>query len=65
MSDYHLIRLLQYLALLLFVSGGALALSGSRYWWAKWVRRSSIAIFAVVFLYALVLTAFWALRGAD
>ena len=59
MSDDRLIRILQYLAILLFVSAGVLPLARSRYPWAKWARWGAIAIFSIAFLYAVVLVLRW------
>jgi len=59
-SDDRLIRILEYLAILLFVSAGVLPLARGRYPWVKWARRGSIAIFAIAFLYAVVLVLRWA-----
>jgi hypothetical protein len=50
-SDDRLIQILQYLAILLFVSAGVLPLARSRYSWGKWAKWGSIAIFGVAFLY--------------
>jgi hypothetical protein len=61
LSDDRLLRALQYLAMLLFVSAGVLPLARSRYRWAKWARRGSVAAFGAAFLYALVLVLRWAL----
>jgi hypothetical protein len=61
-SDDRLIRLLEYLAILLFVSAGVLPLARSRYPWVKWARWGSIAIFTVALLYAIVLVLRWALE---
>ena len=61
MSDGRLLGVLQYLAILLFVSAGLLPLARGRYRWAKWARRGSIVIFAIAFTYALALVVHWAL----
>ena len=63
MSDDRLLRALQYLAMLLFVSAGVLPLARSRYRWAKWARLGSIGVFAAAFFYALVLVLRWALAS--
>jgi len=62
MPDGHrLLRVLQYLAILLFVAAGVLPLARSRYPLAKWARRGSIVIFSIAFVYALFLVLRWAL----
>ena len=59
-------QILQSLAILLFVSVGALAVGRAPHPWVKWARRGSIAIFAAALLYALILTIRWALgQGSD
>jgi hypothetical protein len=64
MSDDRLMQILQALAVLLFVSVGALSLGRARYGWVKWARLASIAIFSVAVAFALILTWRWALgRG--
>jgi hypothetical protein len=63
LSDDRLLRALQYLAILLFVSAGVLPLGRSHYRWAKWARWGSIAVFAAAFVYALVLVLHWALAS--
>ena len=66
MSDDRLMQILQSLAILLFVSVGALAVGRAPHPWVKWARRGSIAIFAAALLYALILTIRWALgQGSD
>jgi hypothetical protein len=59
-SDDRWLRVLQYLAILLFVSAGVLPLARSRYPVAKWARRGSIVIFSVAVVYAVVLVLRWA-----
>ena len=54
-------QILQALAVLLFVSVGALSLGRARYVWVKWARWGSIAIFSVAVTFALILTLRWAL----
>ena len=54
MSDDRLLRALQYLAILLFVSAGVLPLARSHYRWAKWARWGSIAVFAAALAMALI-----------
>lgn len=62
MPDGHdLLPVLQYLAILLFVSAGVLPLARSRYPLAKWARWGSIVIFSTAFAYALFLVLRWAL----
>src|SRR5882724_10940524 len=61
MSDDRLILVLQYLAILLFLSAGALPLAHGRHAWAKWARWGSIAIFTIAVLYAVVLVLRWTL----
>lgn len=61
MSDDQLMRVLQYLAILLFLSAGVLPLARGRRPWAKWARWGSIAVFSVALLYALILVLRWAL----
>jgi hypothetical protein len=59
-------QILQTLAVLLFVSVGALALGHARPAWVKWAKWGSIAIFTTAVMYALVLTLRWASNpGAD
>ncbi len=64
MSDDRLMQILQALAVLLFVSVGALSLGRARHNWVKWARWSSIAVFAVAVVFALVLTVRWVLDRA-
>jgi hypothetical protein len=54
-SDDRLIRILESLAILLFVSAGVLPLARGRYRWARWAKWGSIVVVAVAFLYAAVL----------
>lgn|GEM_PF-6544998 len=54
-------QILQALAVLLFVSVGALSLGRARYAWVKCARWGSIAIFSMAVMFALVLTLRWAL----
>ena len=61
MSDDRLMQILQAVAVLLFVSVGALSLGRARYAWVKWARWGSIAIFSMAMVYALILTLRWAL----
>ncbi len=61
MSDDRLMQILQTLAVLLFVSVGALAVGRARYAWMKWARWGSIVIFSAAVLYALILTLRWVL----
>ena len=63
MSDDRLMQVLQALAVLLFVSVGALSLGRARYAWVKWARWGSITIFAVAVAVALILSLRWALNG--
>jgi len=55
-------QILQALAVLLFVSVGALSLGRARYGWMKWARWGSIAIFAVAVAVALILSLRWAVN---
>ena len=64
-SDDRLMQILQALAVLLFVSVGALSLGRARYAWVKWARWSSIAIFSVAVMFALILALRWALIRAS
>jgi membrane protein YdbS with pleckstrin-like domain len=64
LSDDRLMQILQALAVLLFVSVGALSLGRARYAWMKWARWGSIAVFAVAVVFALVLTLRWAFDRA-
>jgi hypothetical protein len=64
LSDDRLMQILQALAVLLFVSVGALSLGRARYAWVKWARRGSIVIFSLAVVFALVLTVRWALERA-
>ena len=59
MSDDRLIRILTYLAILLFVSAGVLPLARGRYPWVKWARWGSIAMFAIASPYAAALGLRW------
>ena len=61
MSNDRLLQILLTLAILLFVSVGAIRLGQGRYSWLKWARWGSIAIFAIAFTYALALVVLWAL----
>jgi membrane protein YdbS with pleckstrin-like domain len=61
LSDDRLMQILQALAVLLFVSVGALSLGRARYGWVKWARWGSIAIFSMAVVFALILTLRWAL----
>jgi len=61
-SDDRLMQILQTLAVLLFVSVGALALGRARPAWVKWAKWGSIAIFSAAVVYALVQTLRWALN---
>jgi hypothetical protein len=63
LSDDRLMQILQTLAVLLFVSIGALSLGRARYAWVKWARWGAVAAFSVAFLYALGVTVRWALGG--
>ena len=64
MSDERLMQILQTLAVLLFVSVGALALGRARHAWMKWARRGSIVIFSAAVVCALIMTLRWALNQA-
>jgi hypothetical protein len=59
MSDGRFLGVLQYLALLLFVSAGVLPLARGHQRWAKWARWGAIAVFSIAFIYALVLVLRW------
>jgi hypothetical protein len=61
LSDDRLMRILQLLAVLLFVSVGALSLGRASYSWVKWARWGAVAVFSIAFLYALGMTLRWAL----
>jgi len=61
LSDDRLMQILQALAVLLFVSVGALSLGRARYTWVKWARWGAIAVFSVAVAVALILTLRWAL----
>lgn len=63
MSGDRLLGVLQYLALLLFVSAGILPLARRDSRWAKWARWGAVAIFSIGFAYALVLVLRWALAS--
>jgi hypothetical protein len=63
-SDDRLMQIFQALAVLLFVSVGALALGRAGPAWVKWAKWGSIVIFATAVMYALVLTLRWALNPA-
>jgi hypothetical protein len=62
MSDDRLILILQYLAILLFLSAGVLPLARGRHPWAKWGRWGSIAIFSIAVLFAVILVLRWTLE---
>jgi hypothetical protein len=65
-SDDRLLQMLQYVAILLFVSVGILPLARSRYPLAKWAKWGSIAIFSIAFVYvvyAAILVMRWAIGG--
>jgi hypothetical protein len=64
MSDDRLMQIFQTLAVLLFVSVGALALGRAQPAWVKWAKRGSIVILSMAVVYALVLTLRWALGRA-
>jgi membrane protein YdbS with pleckstrin-like domain len=64
LSDDRLMQILQALAVLLFVSVGALSLGRARYAWVKWARWGAIAVFSVAVVFALILTLRWALDRA-
>jgi hypothetical protein len=53
------------LAILLFVSVGALSLGRARYAWAKWAKRGAVVTFTLAVVYALILTLRWALGRAS
>lgn len=63
MSDDQLMRALQYLTILLFLSAGVLPLARGRQPWAKWARWGAIAVFCAAFAYALLLVLRWALSS--
>jgi len=63
-SDDRLMQILQTLAVLLFLSVGALSLGRARYVWLKWARWGAIVIFSAAVVYALILTLRWALNPA-
>jgi hypothetical protein len=66
LSDDRLLQILQTLAVLLFVSVGALSLGRAQNAWVKWARRGAVAAFSIAFVYAVVMTIRWALgAGAD
>jgi hypothetical protein len=65
LSDDRLMQILQALAVLLFVSVGALSLGRARYVWVKWARLGSIVIFFMAVVFALILTLRWALIRAS
>jgi hypothetical protein len=64
MSDDRLMQILQTLAVLAFVSVGALALGRARPGWVKWAKWGAIVIFSAAVVYALILTLRWALDQA-
>ena len=64
MSDDRLMQIIQSLAVLLFVSVGALAVGRARYAWVMWARWGSIVMFSAAALFALILTMRWALNLA-
>jgi len=60
--DDRLIRILTYLATLLFVSAGVLPLARGRYPKVKWARWGAIGFFSIAVVYALALTIGWGLN---
>jgi hypothetical protein len=64
-SDDRLIRILEYLVVLLFVTAGVLPLARGSHSWVRWARWGSIVIFAVAFLYAAVLVLRWGAGWSD
>ena len=64
MSDDRLMQMLQTLAVLVFVTVGALALGRAGSAWVKWAKWGSVVIFTTAGIYALVLTLRWALTPA-
>ena len=62
MFDDRLIRILTYLATLLFVSAGVLPLARGRYPTVKWARWGAIGFFSIAVVYALALTIGWGLN---
>jgi hypothetical protein len=68
LSDDRLVQILQIVAILLFVSVGALPLGHARsIWakWAKWAKWGSVVIFTVAVVYVLILTLRWAVGRAS
>jgi hypothetical protein len=64
MSEDQLMQVLQYLAIVLFLSAGVLPLARGRQSWARRARWGAIAVFSIAVLFALFLTLRWALdRG--
>jgi hypothetical protein len=63
LPDDRLMHILQLLAVLLFVSVGALSFGRARYPWAKWARWGAVAVFSIAFFYAVGMTLRWALGG--
>jgi hypothetical protein len=63
LSDDRLLQILQSLAVLLFVSVGALALGRAQKVWVTWARWGAVAVFSIAFLYGLMMTVRWALGG--
>ena len=61
MSDDRLMQILVSLAVLLFVSVGALSLARARYPWARWAKWGAVTVFSIAILYALGITLRWAL----
>jgi hypothetical protein len=57
-------QILQALAVLLFVSVGALALGRGGSAWVRWAKWGSIVIFTTAVIYALAMTLRWALSPA-
>jgi len=64
LPDDRLVQILQILAILLFVSVGALPLGHTRSVWTKWAKWGSIVVFSVAALSALILIMRWALNLA-
>jgi hypothetical protein len=61
LSDDRLLQILQSLAVLLFVSVGALALGRARNAWVRWAKWGAVAVFSIAFLYTVMITVRWAL----
>jgi protein-S-isoprenylcysteine O-methyltransferase Ste14 len=59
-SEDRLIQILVYLTILLFISAGIMPMVRRRNPWAKWVRWGAVMMFAIAFVFAVILVLRWA-----